>query len=111
MSEVKHTPTPWKIHEHDGESFLNGVGKSYWQIDGPQHAICNNRDCAGSSAEQKANAAFIVKAVNSYEKLVAALQNIMNGISTGAIKSDYDETMEQAVIQAHNALTLAAKQS
>lgn len=39
--------------------------------------------------------------------LLEALENISNGIQTGAITSDYDETLENAVIKANNAILKA----
>lgn len=52
-------------------------------------------------------AAFIVRAVNSHADLVGALQNFINGIQTGAIVTEYDEIMENAVIRAHDAIRKA----
>jgi hypothetical protein len=99
MSEVKHTPVPW-FALHDEVCWRPSRG-----------TVSTVADCRMYLPDDASNAAFIVKAANSHEKLVAALQNIMNGITTGAIKSDYDETMDRAVTQAHDALALARGQS
>lgn len=58
---MKHTSTPWKIgfNEYD---------------------VCNNKviicECMGLK-EGKANAKFIVKAVNNHERLLEALKNVL----------------------------------
>jgi hypothetical protein len=66
----QHTPTPWRTYEEDNLIVCFGEGDS----------IC---DCAPGSPFIKmptamANAAFIVKAVNSHEILIAALKDILN---------------------------------
>jgi len=55
-------------------------------------------------AKLKANAAFIVRAVNSHDELVAALQDFINGVSTNAITSDHDETFANLLRKSHAAL-------
>lgn len=49
-------------------------------------------------------AALIVRAVNTHEALIAALQFFVNGVETGAITSDHDETLAHAMKQARVAL-------
>ena len=83
---MKHTPTPWVVGEFDetlGYDCMTGgwpirqIGEmnSLLVIDqadyGQKHCDWNFR-----SDEAKANAAFIVRAVNCHDELVAALQRI-----------------------------------
>lgn len=83
---AEHTPTPWEAQDFDDEE--NGVaiiglrtnngipydsptnGMVAWATLHPTEAE------AGDATRAKANAAFIVKAANSHEALVAALQEI-----------------------------------
>lgn len=57
----KHTPTPWNTPAVT----INDASKKII-------AICTDR----SNEENKANAAFIVRAVNSHDELLSALQQI-----------------------------------
>lgn len=67
MSE--HTPTPWSIDAYDE---INGPNGKRLFVNGVASALT-----AGEFMDiGKANAAFIVKAVNSYDDLVAALRRI-----------------------------------
>ncbi len=83
MSETKHTPTPWETSDHkDGTWVLKGRTyrgcKIIHQL--PQagantiRAICMLPPDEGGpkSATNNANAAFIVRAVNAHDELVAA---------------------------------------
>lgn len=60
-------------------------------------------------AKLKANASFIVRAANSHDELVAALQDFVNGASTNAITSDHDETFANLLRKSHIALAKANK--
>ena len=64
---TEHTPAPWKAErefEDDTPTFIHKDGRAI-------------ADCAmGYGVEDDANAAFIVKAVNSHEALVTALEKI-----------------------------------
>ncbi len=62
---LEHTPTPWKVGR-DNSLFPMAGGKRSWVI--AQMAQCRT-DKAG-----QANAAFIVRACNSHEELVKALE-------------------------------------
>ena len=70
---AKHTPTPWFAVRNE----------SYWQISPYDDKYAPSiGDCCGSRANwgadvELANAAFICKAVNNYEKLVEALEKII----------------------------------
>lgn len=68
MAVSEHTPTPWQTKEgHSVVSILSDTGIRIATTDGtPYYKSVGELD--------KANAAFIVKAVNSHDDLVAALQ-------------------------------------
>lgn len=77
-AEVAHTPTPWVVKE-----VATSAGTCFRV--GPQHIVDMNHGgmCLyddhyqhnpHASGEQRANAAFIVRACNLYEDLVAALK-------------------------------------
>ena len=75
MSETKHTPTPWRLGR-------NGVDFMIFQGEDKFVADCESTDenCDGTD-EDCANAAFIVRAVNSHQPLVDALDTIFSRIS------------------------------
>ncbi len=68
-----HTPTPWTTHE----------GNEGWRITNEHNqtiADCDygtTEDTNPPTNETKANAALIVKAVNSYEAMRAALERVV----------------------------------
>ena len=59
-SDMKHTPPPWK-------TFGNRITRSGWTV-----ALTA---CSESHEKQCADAAFIVRAANSHQALVEALEN------------------------------------
>lgn len=70
--ETKHTPTPWYLGMQPATIFassVNGIDPRICQTDGG----ANN-----TMKEAKANAAFIVRAVNSHDELVAAIQTVID---------------------------------
>lgn len=84
MTTQPHTPTPW----HTGKTLV-----SYKDPMFSHTAIVNKADTlrianvAGvGDADSKANAAFIVKAVNCHEELVEALQRVSRAIDCGGLK-------------------------
>ena len=67
---AEHTPTPWVADPDDREGYE-------WNIHIIDGQDGHNRICFMSNGpETEANAAFIVKAVNSHDALVEALQKI-----------------------------------
>lgn len=88
MTQAKHTPTPWINHQ------ITNNGRS-------QNVICYGDNpiakCMGGFVDSaEANAAFIVKAVNSHEALVEAILKLrdafyVNGTSK-ALKKAFEET-------------------
>lgn len=79
MAEIKHTPTPW--HE-EGGTIEHESGMLICTMSSAEDFPCLTEDenkteaevRAEVDAECKANAAFIVKAVNCHDDLLAALE-------------------------------------
>jgi hypothetical protein len=89
MTQAKHSPAPWK----NGRDANGDV------------VICQADYAVGEehNSEYQANRALF----DAAPELLAALQNLMNGIETGAITSDHDETFAQAVSKARAAIANA----
>lgn len=67
FNKPQHTPTPWHLHDTENAT-----------ICGPDHlslALCEARSRKGS--ENDANAAFIVRAVNSHEALLDVVKEAL----------------------------------
>jgi hypothetical protein len=87
MSNAKHTPTPWRVIEG------NLIKQDYTTIGLDETAgvlIGSTRGHPSSGfypteEEGAANAAFIVRAVNSHEQMVAALRDAESLIDTLAL--------------------------
>ena len=78
MSARKHTPTPWGV-ELDTCITLGEDNDSWDEQGNPWHA-----EAYGQGAEtDQANAEFIVRAVNAYDELVAALEELLEAYTPG----------------------------
>lgn len=66
MSEVKHTPVPWHLHDMENGVFC---GPDSYAI-----GICNAR--SRTDSDDCRNAAFIVRACNAHDELVGVLNNV-----------------------------------
>ena len=121
MSE--HTPTPWEVqtlsHAHD-ELWLQighfGRGPIV-ELNCTAHkmepgVIAEARWLCTSEDEQKANAAFIVRACNAHDDLVAALRELADdhGRLCQRVGLSENETRDSAVLnhKAHAALAKAS---
>lgn len=71
--KTKHTPTPWTIGVYDASEDFKSINThvAVCKPDGSLLATCGPVD-----AESKADAAFIVRAVNSHEELVQFARNV-----------------------------------
>jgi acetolactate synthase small subunit len=98
MKKTKHTPAPWAMRETPSgkAKIVNDMGFS----------IANTT--AGPYEEQRANAAFIVRAVNSHEQMVSALADAIIRLTSAytLLKCD-DEFIEREVAIARAALATA----
>lgn len=63
----QHTPTPWRVGGLDDDLWIYGRGRN-------ATAICDliPRDADSLTLEDKANAEFIVRAVNTHDALIVA---------------------------------------
>lgn len=93
-NEVKHTPTPWKASLR----FQNNLPNDYVITDGKWGGI------AIASSDNEANAAFIVRAVNSHEELLTALKIAVFELS---VKSGDKNRIKNAVDRAKQAIIKA----
>lgn len=64
-----HTPTPWYVNRFKGDSYRI----TQHELGGPKE------DRIADGIKSEANAAFIVRACNSHDALVAMLSVIRNG--------------------------------
>lgn len=92
--ETKHTPTPWDYGYQGGkygkgELLITGdKGEEYSALVGQIHTI--------DPKEAEANAAFIVRACNAHDELVAALECAAESIEAfGAQAAKLPEQKEQ----------------
>jgi len=69
--ETKHTPTPWKSNSME---IFTDAGKSSKRI---AFATGKAQGDDNELAELKATAAFIVRACNAHDELVAALERLL----------------------------------
>lgn len=87
--ETKHTPTPW---------YVKNYGTHWNNPDIEDIAVCYGDDdehiC--DTVYEEADAAFIVRAVNSHEDLISALQEIHDGISSCMGDPAFFEIKEKA---------------
>jgi hypothetical protein len=73
-----HTPTPWRVYKTTNGRLLLGIGDAdAGGITDAEFGLWR------SEPERSANAAFIVKAVNSHEALVTALRDILDNTHVG----------------------------
>jgi len=93
--DMTHTPTPWKVAEHAADKPCVAVADC-----GP------SRDYAAGMQTSCANAALIVRAVNSHEKLVAAAKAARAILEGVAMNCDDNECLK-AIENVHDQLTTA----
>ena len=102
---MKHTKTPWHVYK-DGK-WDNGIDSETLSI-----AVFGNpteRGIEGDTIEEsRANAAFIVKAVNNYYLLIEALNDIAGESENHGCGSD---TMSEAIEEMRRIAESAIKQA
>ena len=85
---LKHTPTPWKYTgDEDGDFVIWGAGdKDNWiaNVGGVIQPV------GSIDPQEKANAEFIVKAVNSHESLIQLLKSAHEIIEVNWTHNDSD---------------------
>lgn len=89
--EMKHTPTPWRMEIED-EGFISIFGSRLNQTCGDQVALTPMK-----KDEDKANAEFILRAVNSHEALLAAAKHMRDTLEhQGMTRILWNEAIAQA---------------
>ena len=91
MKKSEHTPTPWRVGDAGNTVFGPKTDKPAPQI---------IADLMGCGENRKANAAFIVRAVNSHDLLVNALEAVLDA---GYLEGAYQPTIDMV----HAALAAA----
>ena len=96
-TQAKHTPTPWKCEWRPTEGYSEGTITAAGDQSQLLAIVCgsnycffvDDEDCGESEA--KANAEFIVKACNSYEKFIELAHMVAgkmydDGVGRGAVQ-------------------------
>ena len=88
MSEIKHSPLPWKVHKYPGH-VVTEEGRVVAGCMGYQTNVVQ-----GADETNIANAEFIVRAVNNYEALVEALEALLEAAiqNDAAFEAEYPAT-------------------
>jgi hypothetical protein len=114
MSDTKHTPTPWMAVEHSWST--TGIYAKDQSEGGTIAVLCIEGEAAEDTQEEleawmAANAAFIVRAVNSHEQLVAALNKIHNWLVCAPIATPEDMAQSFAEMERAASIALAAAEA
>lgn len=79
-SKIKHTPTPWRYFKNERDNYTGDyiiTAKS-----NSAHIVTSGRNMwEEDSKNHEANAAFIVKAVNNYNKLFITTERLLEIIT------------------------------
>ena len=96
-NKVEHSPTPWNYNDGDkgviGYGFMSYDGHGKPDYTNPSGSIVTVH---GVGAERDADAAFIVKAVNSHEELLNVLKScagVLDNILNSNVPPDDDIDM------------------
>lgn len=76
---TQHTPTPWHVAKDDPAAIFNSMGGYVTRIDG---------NAVQTRAAIEGNAAFIVRACNAHDELVAALAQIARLSAEGEVSAN-----------------------
>lgn len=90
MSDTKHTPGPWQVSH-----IRSVVGTIIWRNDGNEDNTGHARICR--NVTNPADAEFIVRACNSHDQLVAALQaarEALNNTGRGDVLGAFQKVNE-----------------
>lgn len=111
MSKTAHTPTPWAVEDPFGPEqysiVQDGLAAYDWQF--IAHVPVGNLvDGEFPRMQAEANAAFIVRAVNSHDALVSALEEAREELRYLMHSSMSDEQIAEELADIDAALSLAA---
>lgn len=89
--EIQHTETPWKWH-------AQGDANEYCLLTSGGDWVISFRQNGGLiDAKQRANAAFIVKACNTHDLLIAALEQVLELGANGPGRDVFARIAEEAL--------------
>jgi hypothetical protein len=102
--ETKHTPTPWKVSMPIGEGTIailsekvNAFG-NFYVLEMPNRIVDGN--ASQQTEENKANAEFIARAVNSHQDLIHTLSNALHELRGVNANEFIIKQCEKAITQA-----------
>lgn len=79
MTKIDHTPTPWLIHSDNNPFTIIANIDGLFRFE--TVADCDVNSASPLTVDDcKANAAFIVKACNSHEEILAVLQELYDAV-------------------------------
>lgn len=73
LIEPKHTPTPWNV-----EKITGNKETIFWLQANGSNIFTSANSATIYAGEDEANAAFIVRAVNSHDEMIASLKDILS---------------------------------
>ena len=79
---MKHTPTPWKWYWRLGDDLKADCGILYRKMDGHAYSVARCPQYQGEE-QWKADAAFIVQAVNEFDNFIVACEDALNELQNG----------------------------
>lgn len=116
MSEVKHTPTPWEAQPIDADKSAGGdigaaciVGSNLGGLVAAALPWPTEID-SGDFSRVKANAAFVVRAINSHEPMLKALKEaraMLQVVSLDDADEDYSASWNKGVAEIDAAIAAA----
>jgi hypothetical protein len=108
---MSHTPTPWRIDANAKNPERRDIMSAPDSIGGRNFVACNvsaedaalivgavNGNAAGQSPNAEGAAAFIVKACNAHDELVAALEYNLAALGLGNFNPVVFERMARAAL-------------
>lgn len=104
---AQHTPTPWEIgnvtYQHNFECWTKTVSAK------GTRPLVGHRVAGRTEAECNANAAFIVRAVNAHDELVAALRFAKESIVQNRTLDEArnDHALNEAMVAVENRISAA----
>lgn len=92
-NEVKHTPTPWHLQSNFAWSDESKDRGAVFEC----HLVTGTHV---PEDQNKANAAYIVRAVNAHEELIGLLKRIAQSVGCSGLGGSLPEEIRQAIAKA-----------
>jgi hypothetical protein len=109
MENNRHTPIPWYIEGESGnphEAYIIVGDKQGSTIAWTSNSFDDSSNEEYISEEDTANAQFIIRACNSHDELLEALESVLSFDVDEAI-SAWEDPSQQALAMAHKAIAKA----